>query len=347
MKAMSNLYAWVDQKACQFPNIDPIVELDPISCGDLPMVSSINRGDTATVTINLKGTNGLKTNGEYYEDFLKHLKEEKVTKLTRMAGKFKIFVDAVVYDENRRVIEEGIKIHNIDSDDAIRILDVDSTNSCQYVKTKIFRTVVQYSYPVIRTGVIGERKAPRYIRIRGVSIMAEISKARNTNGIARLNQTLLDTTISPISPTIEQAKGCMVELFNSYGYRFGIIDLVNPPRAIDLSIAVILEGFTYPYNEKEIIDIIRENGGGKPTPPDPDPDPEEPECPCEPDEFFAEYVRCQANDPLAGKVISDEDFAAGNYTGRAYALSTVQKDIPNITIGEFVKYEETLVLTSM
>lgn len=198
---MSYVYAWADSKACKFPSVDLITELDQ-TFGEEPIISAVRDLNTTTITVNQLDNKTGMTNQEYYEEFLNTLIEKKVTDLTYVKNNFKIFVDTVIYDAKRQVIDEGIKIHNIDAKNVARLLAVDRNSDCQYIPQKKFSLHIPYTFPVYRTGITSERKSPRYIRIRNISIFAEINQS-NSNGIKKLNQTLLDQTISPVSPTIQ------------------------------------------------------------------------------------------------------------------------------------------------
>lgn len=354
---MSYVYAWADSKACKFPSVDLITELDQ-TFGEEPTVSAVRDLNTTTITVNLLDNKTGMTNQEYYEEFLNTLIEKKVTDLTYVKNNFKIFVDTVIYDAKRQVIDEGIKIHNIDAKNVARLLAVDRNSDCQYIPQKKFSLHIPYTFPVYRTGITSERKSPRYIRIRNISIFAEINQS-NSNGIKKLNQTLLDQTISPVSPTIQAAKEDMVEIYNSCNVNLGVIDLITSPRTIDLNIEIALEGFVYAYDEVDIQKILTDNKNqGGTVNPDPDPgpddpdqpvDPDNPDCPCGCDEnnYFAQFERCSKDDVHAGIVVNDTEYNSGTHQGLCYAYSQVVKDIPDIKVGEYVKYVESIVITCL
>ena len=354
---MSYVFAWADSKACKFPSVDSITEIDQ-TYGDQPVISAVKDINTTTITVNMLENKTGMTNQEYYEEFLNTLIENKVTELVLLKNNYKIFVDTVIYDNKRQIIDEGIKIHNIDASNVARLLAVDRNSDCQYIPQKKFSLHIPYTFPVYRTGITSERKTPRYIRIRNISIFAEIDAA-NSNGVKKLNQTLLDQTISPVSPIIESAKENMVEIYNSYDVNFGVIDLVNPPRTIDLNIEISLEGFVYAYDDVDIQKILTDNKNqGGTTDPDPgtdpdDPDqpdnPDDPDCPCGCDDnnFFAQFERCDKEHVHAGLVVTDSEYNSGTHEGLCYAYSQVVKDIPDIQVGEYVQYVESVIVSCL
>lgn len=342
---MSKVYFLAGDKACVLPPLGNGMCLDPLVNGNLPRISSITDGDTLTITMNLTNSDSRKTNVKYYEDFTGYIIDNKVTELTALSGKFKMFVDAVIYDASGKIIDEGIRIHNIDSDDGIRILPIVAGNECSYVRVKMFNTTIQYTYNRIVSGIVSNAKVPRYMRIRGLSIMAE-KGTPNPNGVCILNSTLIDQTLSPISPSIQKATEEMVEIFNSYGTDLGVIDMLRAPRSVDLCINLSIEGFVDVYDSTEIDSLITLNGGTTPTPPP------VPTTPCNPDDcgcsnFFAVYVYCDSDDPKAGVIVSDDDYTNNNYTGLAYKLSDVLKDIPTAKVGEYVRYDQSIVFSSL
>lgn len=352
---MSYVYAWADSKACKFPSVDTVFELNQDS-GEQPVISAIRNLDTTTVTINVLGNKLNTGNAEYYEEFLNTLSSENVTEITNVKNTYKIFIDAVIYDAKRSILEEGIKIHNIDASDTVRLLEVDRNGNCEYIPQKRFNLHVPYTFPVVRTGITSARKTPRYIRIRNITIMAEVDVS-GSNGIKKLNQTLLDKTISPVSPTIQQAKSDMIEIFNSYDINFGVIDLINPPRTIDLELDITIEGFVHTYDENDINQIIQENINNGETPTDPPDEPDEPGpddpdnpgcgCGCDENNYFAQFERCSKDDMLAGIVVTDTEYNSGTHQGLCYAYSTVAKDIADIKVGEYVKYVESIIITCL
>ena len=144
---MSYVYAWADSKACKFPSVDTVFELNQDS-GEQPVISAIRNLDTTTVTINVLGNKLNTGNAEYYEEFLNTLSSENVTEITNVKNTYKIFIDAVIYDAKRSILEEGIKIHNIDASDTVRLLEVDRNGNCEYIPQKRFNLHVPYTFPV-------------------------------------------------------------------------------------------------------------------------------------------------------------------------------------------------------
>ena len=146
-----------------------------------------------------------------------------------------------------------------------------------------------------------------------------------------------------MSPTISDVKEKMIEIYNSCGTNLAIIDIGSGyPRSIELDISVTLDGFIVPYNDVEINKIIDENIGEEgSTPPGPD-DPDDPSCDCS--EFFSQYERCSENDVEAKVVVADADY---DPEGDCYKYSDVKKDIPDIKVGEYVKYVESLVICAL
>lgn len=362
---MSKLFKYVGSKLCYFPGIPSACELNKSDVDSL-VISGITNGSTTKISVNLYDSEvtANASNADLYESLKREIAEDRVTKITKMSNTFKIFVDCVIYDAKKKVIEEGIKIHNISASDIVRLLNVDNVNHCEYVHEKLFSIIVPFHYPVVRTGITQERKVPKYIRIRNVSIMADYSASENSNGIKKLNQTLLDHTISPISPTIEKAKENLVEIFSSYAFDLGVIYLEKNVTTIELDIKVELGGFVNVYDGGiELESVLEENAEileeeSKPPVIDPDnpddgtEDPNEPENPDDGDSvedgfYFESYERCSENYAKAGRVISDEDYASNTYTELVYAYSDVKEDIPDIQIGEYVKYVESITILNL
>lgn len=362
---MAKLLKYVGSKLCYFPGVPSATELSLGDDGSL-VISGVTNGSTTTIKVNLYDADVVANanNADLYENLKEAVKENRVTEMTKMGDTFKVFIDCVIYDAKKKIIEEGVKIHEIKATDAVRLLNVDSNNHCDYVHEKIFNMKLPFHFPVMRTGIVQQRQVPKYVRIRNIAIMAELPSCENTNGIKKLNQTLLDHTISPLSPTIETARENRVEIFNSYAFDLGVIGLEKNVSTIELDIHVALGGFVNVYDGgieldtifEEVKQIIEEeNNQPEDNPQNPDKPGDEDNKPDNPDDsfddggfYFESFERCPANYAKAGLVVSDEDYANDVYSDRlVYAYSDVVKDIADIQIGEYVKYVESIEIFNL
>ena len=361
---MAKLLKYVGSKLCYFPGVPSASELSLVDDGSL-VISGNTNGSTTTIKVNLYDADVIANadNAELYEDLKRAVRENRVTEMTKMGGTFKIFIDCVIYDAKKKVIEEGIKIHEIKANDCVRLLNVDSNNHCDYVHEKVFQMTLPFHFPVTRTGIVQQRQVPKYVRIRNIAIMAELPSCENSNGIKKLNQTLLDHTISPVSPTIASAKENRVEIFNSYAFDMGIIALEKNVSTIELDIKVSLGGFVNVYDGgielnsifEEIKQLIEDENKpeDKPTiPNDPDDSDNNDDNSSSGDDdeslYFEGYERCSSSYAKAGLVVSDEDYANNTYPDiLVYPYSDVVEDISDIQIGEYVKYVESIMILSL
>ena len=345
----NNLFAIVSGKACKFPMKSIAVNKIENQMGLVPTMTSSRNGSNVKISVKLFQDSMTSTNQTSYDDFITFLKENKVKELLKMTDTYKVFVDYVVYDGTMKIIEEGIKIHDMDAYNIIRLLPVDVNNIPEHKFGKEMKGVVPFRYtPVHSLGILTTAEHPRYFRIKSISVMAEVDHPTTSDYKSKLNQTLIDTTISPWSPTISDIRNEMVEIFRSNAMTSSVIDLGTSYTTLtELEISVsVLDGLFIPYTEEGIDLVLKENAGSEgeggevkpPTPPCP---------PCEEDKFFAAYERCNKNDADAGIVVSDKDFDEGHYTGKAFKYSDVVKNIPDIQIGEYVEYIESLVIMNI
>lgn len=339
---MDKLYFWADGTACAFPITDAKLDLD--NSENNQEITAERSGDTVTVYMTPHQDPIGLPNDKMYEDFLNLVKTNKVKNFTDMTGNYQVFIDAIVYDTNRAVIEEGIKIHTMTAEDMIRILPMDNRNLMEYTIVKNFTLHIPYTYPVVHAGITKARKTPRYLRVRNIAIYAETDHVGTKDAIKTLNQTLLDHTIAVTSPTLEAATADKIKIYDSgYGV-FGMIEFKIPPTTIDLAIDVTVDGFMGIYDTTEIDKVMIDNANSdKPTNPDtPDPKPNpNPGDDDDDDNFFAQFERCLSNDADAGLVIDNAD--TSEHEGLTYKISEVQEDIPDIKVGEYVKWVESLV----
>ena len=358
---MAKLLKYVGSKLCYFPGVPSASELSLGDDGSL-VISGNTNGSTTTIKVNLYDADVIANadNAELYENLKRFVRDNRVTEMTKMGNTFKIFVDCVIYDAKKKVIEEGVKIHEVSATDCIRLLNVDSNNHCDYVHEKAIRMTLPFHFPVTRTGIVQQRQVPKYVRIRNIAIMAELPSCENTNGIKKLNQTLLDHTISPISPTIASAKEDRVEIFNSYAFDLGVIGLEKNVSTIELDINISLGGFVNVYDGgielntifEEIKQLIEEENKPEDNPTTPD-NPDDPSDPNDDNNdeggfYYEGYERCPENYAKAGLVVSDEDYANNTYPDiLTYPYSDVVEDISDIQIGEYVKYVESIEIFSL
>lgn len=343
---MSYLYFWKDGNAYRFTEGSLATPKELITV-DEPAISSVRNNGTTTIHLNLAAVDPTVGNRRLVEDFEQFLVDEKITEVTPMSGMFKVLVDTVIYDANRNVINEGVKIHGIAGNTAVTLLGISNDDELEYTFVKNFQLHIPYMFPTIASGITMQRKAPRYIRIRNISIIGGFLTEGTHDSVKVLNQTLLDHTISPVSPTLEAVREDGVLMFSADN--IGVIDLIEAPTTIDLSMDINVGGLLQVFDESKIAKILVDNMNENPdTPTDPvDPDNPGGGCQCEEDKFFEKYERTASNNPKAGLVVSDADYAAGNYSGVAYPYSDVVVDIPDITVGEYVEYVKSLVLMSL
>lgn len=350
---MKKFYFWSkDYGALQFPISKTQPKLIADDFGDLPIVSSVR--DMNTVNIKVSATSNLEytKNQTLFEKFLLNITTENVKVITKMTNKFKVFVDFVIYDENRNIVEEGVKIHQIDCiSDTVRLFDADSDNICNYINEKQFSANISLLSPGCQQNVNTRGillKSPiKFLRIRQVMIGAQIEQSSTPNGVAAINRTIMDKVIHYTSPTIDDIKDECVIIYNSYASSFGTIDFGMAPRMVNLELYISVSGFlsVSKDGEKKISDALYKNN--HPDEPDIPDVPDTPNVPDEPSEYFSQFERCSEDNPKAGKVISDIEYDEGQYEGRCYPYSKVVLDISDINIGEYVEYVESLILSSL
>lgn len=346
---MDKYYFYSPRRICYLPMVDNKLEVTrAITEDEEPLISAVKINDTMTIKVNVDGTTESGTNMTLYDELIQKIKTEKIILLTQLTNRFKIFVDVAIYDSKKVAIEEGVKIHDITAEDEIQLHSVDENNDLAYNIVKTFKITLPYAYPPVRTGITSERRAPKYIRIRNIAIYAETTNA-NTNLIRKLSQTLLDTTISTVSPTIMQAKEEMVEIYNSSDLNFSVIQLSGSPRSIDLELKVAIDGFVIPYDDTTIINLINDNIENYDKNHDGIPDDEQyidPEDPDEDDDdnYFEYWVLCSSLDPKRQLVVADDDYDETATDPVQAKYSDVVVDLPNVTVGEWVRLERTLII---
>ena len=292
------------------------------------------------IVINTLKKPGTKSNSELYEEMINHLKEASITEVNMIQNFFKIYVDYTMFEDGRE-IEHSAVVKPIRPLDKVALLGVATNNECVYRRVKTFDPKLNFRVrSSLPFGIMQDRKSRYQFKINNIAIFQDFNSRKEIHE---------STYEVPYSMAATQNEGIDIQA----------IDLDFVPRAIEVSLEIILGNYIVAYDHDSIDDILKENIKNKyqedtetDIPDDGEDDgiliPGEESNPegdgeYEPNEdgFFDYYELCKETTP--GALLVVEDLIPDNIYDSTTMIkkALVIKDIPEIEIGQYVVYRES------
>lgn len=360
---MKSIYTLVDGSVFrlhQDVSIPTSMTLVTPGTGSAIEVDSYNKILEQTISINTITEPAVKSNRELYTELTDFLKRERITEIFTLQNFFKIYVDYSLYD-GKREIEHSAIIRPINPIDQVLVLGVATNNESVYRRVKTFDPTIEFrTRSMLPHGIMDTKSNGYTMRIHGIAIFQDKNRPE-------VHKTLYEVPYTIGSPTLNSALEDMIMIWSSEveGIRFKDAKVTFTPRVIRLRMEIVMANMIEVYSDSEIKSILRHNMEGKyPIHPDPiippdipgDPGhmipPEDDKRPADGsyrpnrDGYFDYYERCNSTTPDALLVV-ESNIPDGNYEPETMIRKwMVQKDIPDIQVGEYVIYRES-VLTTM
>ena len=307
------------------------------------------------IVINTLKKPGTRCNSEMYEEMLNHLTVNKITEVKTIQNFFKIYIDYTMIEDGRE-IEHSAVVKPIKPVDKVALLGIATNSECVYRRVKTFDPKINFRVrSSVPFGIMQEKRARYQFKINNIAIFQDFD-SRN-----EIHESTYEVSYPMASSTIQANLNEMVMIYATQNEGIDIqpIDLDFVPRAIEVSLEIILSNYIVAYDHDAIDDILKENINEKyqqDTDTDiPDNGEDEgilipgeetkPEADgtYEPDEdgFFDYYEKCSETTPDALLVV--EDLIPDNVYDPVTMIkkSFVIKDIPEIEIGDYVVYRES------
>lgn len=346
---MNKLYTLNGTKLYQYPtNSETNQMVGPWDVANSASVTATKNVATTVIEVDVasSSTRNPISNQSLFDELISCLKKQKISEMVKMTNNYKVFLTLTIYDANKKVLEDGIRIHPLEASDVYIVGSIDKDNDINCIKGKKFSIHLPIMFPKTSIGVVRtDSRAPKYVRIKGIEVMAVKDDENSTEVIKSLNQTILDRSLPQNSPSLSAVEENMVRLWSSYqdGVSFNVVSLTNSPLSLDLRINILLAGYTEVYDDSIITTILEKNEKETATPGSPD----NPITPKPGDnDFFSQYERHESTYPGAGIVVADEDYSETIKVKNCFRYSDVVEDIPDIQVGEYVAYVESLVISS-
>lgn len=317
------------------------------------------------INIRLVGVEGnTKSNKDYYKEVQDYIKEMEIESMKSINDRYKIMVDFVFMDRNGNVIDEGVRMYRLNSCDVGIINKLDNNDELTYRRAKVFRMRLPFRYDA--TPSFGIRKespsAAYYFKINSIKVMADVYLPSNTADtfMMNLHSPLIDKTLSRKSQTIKTLSENMEEIYDSSknSVSFNRLEFNRFPREILIDLELVMNNFFEVNSDETIKAILAENKNNDIPPVNPD-NPggnddhhhhhdhnhhHHHHHGCEPDcgEYNAKWKRYDESDPMKYLVVPADilDEELDETCMVKVNDPKLQKDIPDIEVGEYVYYKE-------
>lgn len=320
---------------------------------------SIMNSDTAIkqvnsrIWINTFSKNTMQTNKEAYDEMIQYFVKNRTTQIDYINDRFLMYVDYTILDIDGKEITHSVVQQEIKAEDSLAILGVNGVCECVYKQVKEFNTefefTVKNSYPI---GIMYNNKSYKLI-INDLAIYQDLNethKSCDANSYGYQAHT--------IASMLEGLK----KIYSSYdnGYMFSAVDVPFVPRKIVLTINLAIDSLIVVYDNDVVNTVLVDNSAAVYSD----------ECNCNTDddepvvpngaEIYPEadgslimnnscydrYERTTEDNENKLLVVSD-DVAGNEYNPtKMIHISMITKDIPDITIGEYVRYVKVIAITN-
>lgn len=319
-------------------------------------IDTNNKIITQYVSVNTLRHPGTKTNRELVNKMKEELLHRCVTEIDTIPNFYKIHIDYSIFVEGCE-IDHNVQIKPIQHSDVAILLGIGTNDEDVFRRVKSFHTTVDLRMRnKVPYGVTAKKNSDVILKINDVSIY----QATKEQSCGCAHQSIYETPFSVNSSTVRSDLDEMIMVYSSNfdGVEFEDLNIPFVPNKVELIFDMILTNFMVVYDNKTIEEILKYNleqkyepdidtGLPLPDPPFiiPDPDPSVAgDGSMEPDEdgYSEYYERCQRTTPK-GLLVVEDAISDGDYiVGQMIRKRKVIKDIPDITVGEYVIHREVI-----
>lgn len=321
-------------------------------------VDAASKTAVQSITVSTLKAEGEKSNRELYVELCNYIREHKITEIDTIQNNFRIYIEYETFDGNRSM---GINSMTtmIAPIESIVPLGTATNSENVYRHVKDMKTkaefVIKNSVPF---GVMSNCKREYVLVIRDIAVFQNFSSLPDN-----VHKSTYNTPYGLNEYTSRDNLEDMTMVYStaSEGLSFAPLKLNFIPRKIAFDLELLLTDYIVAYDTLEIDRIIKENIRDKyhintdPVVPDPDSYPHHmiPRDPTRPaadgsvrpdkDGHYDYYERCKETSPDALLVVED-DFPDGDFNENVMIRKKdVILDIPDIKIGEYVRYVEGFI----
>lgn len=330
---------------------------------------------TEAININTLSKDHLKSNAQLYNEMVDSLTQNKVKEIKTLYNFYKIYIDYAIY-ENGKEIDHSAVIKPISPEDKAMILGVGKNNECVYRRVKAFEHTISFTIRnTLPYGIISRKNGNYQLKIFSIALFEDKNYVSDDCHCSEYDHGYCFPSLSINTSIMDMP---MVYSSEKEKMEFEPICLSFIPRKVNIKLSLILANLITVYDKATIDKILTTNNGGKnpyddTTPETPESgktdddktDDDKPDKPSEPtskpvvdeegsiiadgvntpnaDGWMDYYEKCRKTTPHALLVVADDAPKDTFDHTTMIRQKNVVKDLPDIQVGEYVVYRETIV----
>lgn len=314
----------------------------------------------SNIWINPICVNTIQTNKEAYDEMVETLISKRVTQIDNIQNRFVVYIDYSVYNENGTEVNHNVVSKEVEPVDAMYPLGAGMDCELLYKQIKSLKADLSFSvknpypYGIMRNNCRGTMYT---MKINDIALYQDLIYGSN---FADKHYSACENCYAYGSHTIDSTLRGMKRIFSTYdmGMTIAAIEVSFVPRTIQLNIKMACDNTIVVYDDNEIKNIITENLRWKYTNPQPpviDPDDDVPEGEKYPssdgsrepnEEGKYDYYERVTKDSEGALLVVEDELTGELYdTCKMIHKSLVINDIPDIELGEYVRYFKVAVMS--
>ena len=319
-----------------------------------------NKEATIFVSVNTLVKPNTKSNKELYNELVKFIKDRMITEVPFIQNNFKIVIDYAVFVDGKEVEHQQV-MKPVEPLDKIYPLGVATDDELVYRRVKTFNP--KFHFQTTRNlpyGITCDKKKRYAFQINDISVYQDYSDR------PEVHHGTYDVSYPVGADTLKAALCQMVPIFSTYkaGIVFTVSEMNYIPVNFVVDLDLILANLIVAYDSRNIDNLLKDNMDAKyhntdadPIVPGHDPSHDHHDMFQNPDPkpsgdghyqpdrrgYSDWYERATETNPGSLLVVED-NIPDGDYDiNTMIKKKKVIKDIPDIEVGEYVLYRESLV----
>lgn len=310
---------------------------------------------TATVFLNTMESTNIKSNKELYNMMKNTIRQHHITEIPVIYDRYMMLIDYQLFDSKCEICH-NVVTKPVTASDAAILLGVAANNELVYRRVKEFDPIIEFATAnQLPLGIMKTADTEYHFKINDISIYQDTS---SVPGCCHNSIYCTPYSVNSASTVFDALSGFVcIYSTNAAGIQISDIDINFVPRTIDLKINFTLASLIVAYNDADIVTLVQEviNDKYHPQPPTPEVGPDGPDETLFPgkdhkpadgdytpnrDGWYDYYERCLSTNPGALLVVEDLIPDISYKVDKMIKKHLVKKDIPDITVGEYVHYVE-------
>lgn len=324
-----------------------------------------NKAVTQNITINTIKKPGTKSNAEMYANLVDMIITNKITEIRDIQNCYKVYIDYSVF-ENDQEVDHSIVFKPMEALDQAILLGVATNNECVFRRVKSFNPNIEFTLRnTMPHGIMGSSKKKYTLKINNVCIFEDFNRVLDPH------EATYEHPYAVASCTVDHFVEDMALIYSTEneGIDLAPVSLEFMPRKVGVKMNITLANYIVAYDDGEINKLLIQNiknkydeehnpgkdddidsgeTGGNPgeggmiPSEDKKPDADGNYTPDE-DGYYTFYERCRETTPKSLLVVEDLIPDSAYDVDSMIKISKVIKDVPDISVGEYVIFREVFV----